>query len=101
MAKKEKGAGTRKYDRNRDFCKAYANSLKHEQSHARRVWKHLQRHPADATAVHYWNNLSPAARQRAGFSIESVAPKKSPAKRIPPRFYGPAMGGDERAKEAA
>ncbi len=90
---------SRKFGRNADFCKAYALSQRHEQSHAKRVYRHLfvRGHLTDAKAVHYWNQLSPMARKRAGLPIDSnVAPVKTKHKQIAPKFIGAAMGGYDR-----
>jgi hypothetical protein len=91
---------SKKFGRNANWCKAYTTAMRQQQSHARRVYRHLfvRGHLTDAKAVHYWNNLSPLARGRAGLPQDcNVAPVKSKHKKIPPRFWGPAMGGDERA----
>jgi hypothetical protein len=86
---------SRKAGRNAKSCERYKIAGKREISHARRVAKHLERHPADKTAVHYFNNLSVVTRKRAGVSADNVTPTSSKHKRIPPAFKGPGMGGKE------
>jgi hypothetical protein len=73
--------------------------MRHEKSHARRVYRHLfvRGHLTDAKSVHHWNNMSALARSRAGLPTENLAPVKSKHKKIAPRYRGASMGGRERA----
>lgn len=45
------GKKNRKHGRNKNSCKFYAASHRHERSHLRRIKKHLTRFPEDRTAL--------------------------------------------------
>jgi hypothetical protein len=90
----------RKYDRNRDWCKAYRASGKHEKSHARRVLKHIIRSGMkDVSAIEYWHKLPALARR--GLTDAALNPVQSSHKRIPPKYKGKAMNGKEINPNAA
>jgi hypothetical protein len=50
VQKAKQGKKQRKWDRNRNYCKAYRLSCRREHNKIRRIKKHLVRFPADQVA---------------------------------------------------
>lgn len=65
MSQKDKGAGARKYDRNRDWCKAYRASNTRLINKAVRAARHLARHPGDPISQKIIDKLMVAERRIA------------------------------------
>lgn len=62
--RKEKGGGTKKYDRNRKWCQAYRLRGQREINKARRLLRHLKRYPQDSNTLKVFDAL-PAPAKRA------------------------------------
>lgn len=48
---KAAGGKNRKYNRNKRWCEQYANDHRREKNKARRMKRHLKRHPEDLVAM--------------------------------------------------
>lgn len=60
MSKTDKGGGSRKYDRNRNWCKAYRNRNQQEVNKLVRLNSVLRREPDNQSALAAFNRLHEA-----------------------------------------
>lgn len=89
MSKKDKGAGARKYDRNRDWCKAYRASGTQAINEAVRAARHLARNATDPISRKIINGLSVAERRMARAKLGPAGGAKWTAAFV-------ALGGDTK-----
>lgn len=61
----DKGGGARKYDRNRNWCKAYRLREQREVNKVKRLVKHLKRYPEDASTRAVLDGLPAHVKRRA------------------------------------
>lgn len=82
MAKKEKGSGTKKYDRNRPWCQAYRNRQQRERNKVVKLLRHFRRFGYSCAAtVHCYNNLPMNLKPRDMLTAQRM-PSKSELRRM-------------------
>ncbi len=97
MVQKPKGAGSRKYDRNRAWCKAYDVSGTRDVNKARRIARHLRRFPWDEQAADRLAAISAGYRKRAGVTLpERPLPLSPTAQRAKQGVTLTALRKDQR-----